>query len=174
MRRRRQRSKTFAYIYRLPGAGRASPPRTYKVGTWPTLKEASARKIVQGLVTDVARGQDPQRERREQRAKRSQALKHLLAVDGPYERFLRARHLVNTTTALSSLRRTLVPLFDAEPATLTRAHYVRAIEAWKLAGKPGAFTDARKFCLGFCEWCVAQGYAASNPLSGWRSGPHPC
>jgi integrase len=162
-----QRSKTFAYEYRPRGAG-SVPATTFKVGRWPALKEAAARRIVQGLVVDVARGGDPRREQRERNAKQAGALKHLLAEGGPYERSLQARGLVNWKTALSSLRRELGPLLESVPAALTRAGLVRQVTALQAAGKPGAARDLRKFSHGLVEWCVAQGYAASNPLAGLR------
>src|SRR4051794_11415447 len=162
-------AKTWVYEYRPPGGGN---PITHRIGTWPSLREPAARKIVQGLVVDVARGGDPRAERQQmqekQKAARDLSLKKLLAPEGPYEQSLRARHLVNWKTAMSCLRRQLGALFERDPSTISRADMVRAITALQSAGKPGAARDLRKFSYGFLEWCVQQGHAANNPLAGWK------
>jgi integrase len=162
-------TKTFCYEYRRAGAGRSMAPVTLKIGCWPSIREAQARKLAQALAVSVAAGGDPRRERRERAERQTKSLKHLLAPTGPYEMALRGRSVVNWRPALSSLRRELAGLMDHDPAALTRADLVRCIGALAAAGKPGAARDLRKFSVGFCEWSVASGYAPSNPLAGWRA-----
>src|SRR4051794_16734184 len=109
-------AKTWVYEYRPAGmAGRMSAI-THRIGTWPSLKEPQARKVVQALVVDVARGGDPRAERRQQRAARDLTLRKLLATDAPYEQSLRGRGLVNWKIAISSLRRELAGLLDRDPS----------------------------------------------------------
>ena len=93
----------------------------------------------------------------------------LLAIDGPYERALKARHLVKTPEALSSLRRGLKHLMGVDIAKLTRRDLVEALD--KLSHLPGAQYALRKFTRSLLEWAVNSGLVQANVLAGMRMAP---
>jgi integrase len=95
-------------------------------------------------------------------------LRILLAEDGPYERELKRRGVVNIKKALSSLRRELHGLMSREVTYLTRRDLVAAIDAVENDGRPGAAEDLRKFARVFLEWGVSAGLLPANPLAGHR------
>jgi integrase len=51
---------------------------------------------------------------------------------------------------------------------LTRADFVRRIDAVENAGKPGAAADLRKHCRSLLEWAVSRGLAPFNVMAGLR------
>jgi integrase len=164
--------KTFWFMYR-PHGGRRSPSgtvisRMVRIGTFPKISVAKARKIAQGYGGDVAHGKDPAAERQAERIRTATTLRTLLAENGPYQRELQHRRLVNARPALSSLRRGLARLMNWEVTQLTRRDLVAAIDAIKDDGRPGAAQDLRKFTRSFLEWCVESGRITANPLAGFR------
>jgi integrase len=164
--------KTFWFMYR-PEGGRRSPSgtvisRMVRIGTFPTLTVADARKAARKFAGQVARGEDPAAKRRAERTRSASTLRALLADDGAYERHLKHRGVVNTRVALSSLRRGLTRLMNQEVSQLTRADLVAAITAVEDDGRPGAADDLRKFTRVFLEWAVNSGRAPSNVLAGHR------
>ena len=74
-------SRTFWFQYRTRG-GRAGTNRMVRIGTWPTVTLADARKAAKVLAGQVARGQDPAAERQEAKRRDSSTLRALLAADG--------------------------------------------------------------------------------------------
>src|SRR5262249_28290705 len=143
--------------------------RAVRIGTWPSISLADARKRAHDLAGQVARGQDPAAEREETQRRASSTLRTLLAADGPYYRELEERHIVSRKVILSGLNRGLHRLLSQDVADLTRADFVAAIAAVKAAGKPGAAAELRKYCRGFLEWCVSSGCAHHNVLAGLRT-----
>jgi integrase len=164
-------SKTWIYRYRAGDGGRSAPLRSVRLGSWPTLTIDAARKAARGHAGQVARGGDPADDRREARRREAATLGKLLAVDGPYERDLKARHIINVRSTLSVLRRGLSRFMATDVAELTRADLVNAIAALADAGKPGAAGDLRKHSRTLCEWCVSRGLAPSNVMAGLRAQP---
>ena len=71
-------------------------------------------------------------------------------------------------TILSTLRRGLQPFLKREIDTLTRADFVRRIDAVENAGKPGAAAELRKHCRSLLEWAVSRGLAPFNVMAGLR------
>src|SRR5262245_37172823 len=57
-------SRTFWLQYRTPG-GRSGKSRMIRVGAWPSISVADARKAARALAGQVARGDDPAAERQE-------------------------------------------------------------------------------------------------------------
>ena len=79
--------KTFWFMYR-PEGGRRTPSgtvmsRMVRIGTFPTLTVADARKAARKFAGQVARGEDPAARRRAERTRSATTLRALLAADGP-------------------------------------------------------------------------------------------
>src|SRR5215831_11960737 len=166
-------SKTFWFQYR-PQHGKRTPSgaimsRAVRIGTWPSISLADARKRAHDLAGQVARGQNPAAEREETQRRACSTLRTLLAADGPYHRELEEREIVSRKVIMSGLNRGLAKLMSMDVADLTRADFVAAIAAVKAAGKPGAAAELRKYCRGFLEWCVSSGCAHHNVLAGLRT-----
>jgi len=160
-------SKTFWFQYR-PAGGRSVNSRMVKIGLWHPGGLNGARRRAKALAGQVADGKDPAAEKQEQRRRASSTLRTLLAEGGEYERHLKRRHIVNTQTIMSTLRRGLGRLTGKDVAAITRADFVTAIVAIEDQGKPGAAADLRKCARTFCEWCVHRGFAPANVLAGLR------
>jgi integrase len=166
--------KTFAFEYRVPGAGRSVPPRTFTIGTWPTLKAARARVTAEDLNRDVAHGRDPAAERQAQKQaaqqkKKQQTVAALIGEDAAYERALKRDKIVNWKVALSALRRELSPTVKNKSVDqVTRTDIVSAITAVDESGRPGAAADLHKHAVRFLEWCVEQGHCSANVMAGRR------
>jgi integrase len=139
-----------------------------RLGVHPSMSVADARKDARRFSGEVAHGGNPAADLRAERLRDKTTLRVLLAEDGPYQRELQRRHIVNTNTAMSALRRGLHRLMPKEVAALTRADLVGAIDAIDDDGRPGAAQDLRKFTRVFLEWCVGHGFLTANPLAGLR------
>ena len=126
-----------------------------------------ARSAARAHAGQVASGQDPAQQRHETRRRETASLGTLLAVNGPYERSLRARHYVKRDQVLSCLRRGLDRLKHVDIAKLTRRDLVDAIDA--LGDRPGAQVELRKCTRVLLEWAVNSGLAPANCLAGWRA-----
>jgi integrase len=161
-------SRTFWFQYRTPG-GRSGKNRMVKIGPWPTVSLADARKRARDLAGQVARGQDPAAKHAEDKRRDSSALRSLLATDGEYAHHLKRRHIVNAKVIMSGLNRGLAKLMSKDVAAITRQDLVAVIAAIEADGRPGAAQDLRKFSRTFLEWCVSSGRAHSNVLAGLRS-----
>ena len=160
-------SKTFWFQYRPPG-GRSVSSRMVRIGVFPAISVAVARKRAGELYGEVARGGNPAAARQAERMRDKATLRVLLAEDGPYQRELGRRRLVNAKVAMSALRRGLARLMSKEVTALTRADLVAAIDAIEDDGRPGAAQDLRRFTRVFLEWCVSRGLLTANPLAGLR------
>jgi integrase len=161
-------SKTFWYQYRKAGARRGDASRMVRIGPWPAVSLADARKAARSYAGAVARGEDPAAKKLEAKRRANAALRELLADGGEYERHLKRRHIVNTKVIMSGLRRGLGRLMGKDVAQITREDFVTAITAIEDQGKPGAAADLRKFIHTFCEWCVARGFVKANVMGGLR------
>jgi integrase len=160
-------SKTFWYQYRTPG-GRSGKTRSVRIGSWPTVTLADARKRARDLAGQVVRGHDPAAQRAEAKRHDSSTLRALLVAEGPYQRDLERRGIVARKVVLSGLNRGLHRLLSRDVADLTRRDFVSAISAIEAAGKPGAAGELRKHSGRFLEWCVSTGRASHNVLAGLR------
>ena len=158
--------RTWVYRYRADGGGRNAKIRTLKLGTYPALTLDDARSAARAHAGQVAKGIDPAQERHQQRRSETASLGVLLAIGGPYERSLRARHVVKTDQVLSRLRRGLAKFNHTDIAKLTRRDLVDAIDA--LDDQPGAQIELRKCTRVLLEWAVNGGLAPANVLAGWR------
>jgi integrase len=155
-------SKTFEYRYRPQPGGRRVHPRVLTIGDYPALSLADARDAARIHVGEVAKGKDPARERAEKRRRQRAVLGKLLAPDGPYQKYLERRGLINVRTAMHALRRGLQAHMSSDVKDLTRADVVGAINALTL----GSAADLRKFARGFLEWSVAHGLTEFNVMAG--------
>jgi integrase len=160
-------SRTFWYQYRTPG-GRSGTNRMVRIGAFPTVTLADARKRARDLAGQVARGQDPAWERTEAKRRDGSTLRALLVAEGPYQRDLERRDIVARKVILSGLNRGLHKLMSKDIADLTRRDFVSAITALEAAGKPGAAGELRKYCRSLLEWAVNTGRASHNVLAGLR------
>jgi hypothetical protein len=133
--------RSWVYRYRSGGGGRTAKIRTI----------------------------DPAAVRHEQRRSEKATLGSLLAVNGPYERSLKARHIVMVKEILSSLRRGLVKLMPVDIAKLSRRDLVEVLG--KLDHLPGAQVELRKHTRGMLEWAVNNGLVFANVLAGMRAAP---
>jgi integrase len=167
-------SKVFWFQYRPEGGARgqgkshAVISRMVRIGGYPALSVAEARKTARTLAGRVARGRDPAAERQEARRRDRSTLGTLIAENGPYHHDLERRHIVNIKQAMSSLNRGLHALMSKDVAQLTRQDLVGAIAAIERDRGPGAAQDLRKFTRVFLEWCVGSGLLTANPLAGLR------
>jgi integrase len=161
-------SKTFWFQYRPFGGGRSVSSRMVRIGSYPAISVADARKAARVFAGEIARGIDPAAKRQAERTRSTTTLLTLLAEDGAYQRDLERRRIVNARVAMSSLRRGLARLMSKEVSHLTRADLVAAINAIEDDGRPGAADDLRKFTRVFLEWCVGSGRITANPLAGLR------
>ena len=159
--------RTWTYRYRADGGGRSAKIRTLKLGSYPALSIDAARNAARTHAGQVAKGQDPAQERQETRRSETAAVGMLLAVGGPYERSLKARHIVKTAQVLSRLRRGLDRFKHVDIAKLSRRDLVGCIDA--LGDQPGAQTELRKCTRVLLEWAVNGGLAPANVLAGWRA-----
>jgi hypothetical protein len=99
-------SKIFWFQYRTPG-GRSGKTRSVRIGSWPLISLADARKRARDLAGQVARGQDPAGARAEAKRRDSSTLRALLAERGPYQHDLERRDIVARKVILSGLNRGL-------------------------------------------------------------------
>ena len=143
--------------------------RPLKIGDYPTLPIDSARDAAKAHAGQVAKGHDPARIRQEKRRREAATLGKLLAVDGSYERALKARRIVKTKEALSSLRRGLANLMSTDIAKVSRLDLVEAMNA--LNGLPGAKNELRKCARTLLEWTTNSGLTQANVLAGMRLPP---
>src|SRR5215831_11133960 len=160
-------SRTFWFQYRTSG-GRSGTNRMVRIGAFPTISLADARKRARDLAGQAARGQDPAAERAEAKRRDGSTLRTLLAEGGPYQHDLERRGIVARKVVLSGLNRGLHRLMSKDVADLTRRDFVSAISALEAAGKLGAAQDLRKHSHTFLEWSVSTGRTNHNVLAGMR------
>lgn len=160
-----RRSRTWYLTYRVPGGGRAAAPRSISLGRWPQLSVREARKAARALRGDVARGEDPAAERREQRRRERTRVRALLEE---FERHEQRRGIVKVRDRMASLRRHLDRLLDQEIEALDRRVLMRLVDAAHDGSGPGAAYDLRKHLNVFMNWAEAQGHVPMNPIAGVR------
>src|SRR5262249_8447978 len=137
-------SRTFWFQYR-PGGGRSVSARMVRIGRFPAISVAVARKRAADLYGEGARGGNPAAARQAERMRDKATLRVLLAGSGAYQRELERRRIVNVNRTMSSLCRGLPRLMSKDVTQLTRADLVAAIAAIEDDGRPGAAGDLRKF-----------------------------
>src|SRR5262249_43998106 len=146
-----------------------------RIGPWPSVSLTDARKAARAYAGAVARGDDPAADKQEERRRASSTLRTLLAEGGEYERHLKRRHIVNTKTIMSTLRRGLGRLMGKDVAAITREDFVTAIVAIEDQGKPGAAHASARFSgpSGLIRCGVAAASSTTentrtNRRAGWR------
>ena len=94
----------------------------------------------------------------------------LIAEGGPYETSLKERHYKNTQTALSTLRRNLLPEHrSTDIRKLTRLDITTAMDKLTAQGLSGAAQDLRKHASVFLSWCAnTKGLTTHNVMTGYR------
>ena len=116
--------------------------KSVKIGDYPALSIDAATNIAKIFAGQVAKGNDPAQERSEKRRKEKATVGSLLAVDGPYERDLTARHIVKKREVLSVLRRGLSALCErghrhtSRGASWLGRPWTRSRTAGRAAGAP--------------------------------------
>ena len=163
------RGRSWVFRYREGAGGRQAKIRTLKLGVYPAVSLESARAAARAHAGLIAQGHDPVAVRKEKRRAERSALGSLLVPDGPYERSLRARHIVKVEAILRALRRGLAKHLTTDIAKLSRRDVVEALDA--LDTKPGARHELRKFTRGLLEWSTNVGLTPANVLAGYRLPP---
>jgi hypothetical protein len=170
-------SRSFVYFSTRPGQ---KGSHRISIGPFPKIRTATARSRAASLAGKRADGVDLVAARREGKqaakaaAKVAAKAKHatlgaLVEAGGLYEADLTSRGVVNAATALSALRRNLLPDHRAtDVARLTRLDVTTAMDKLTHAGKRGASADLRKRCYSFLEWAVGKGFAGHNVLAGMK------
>jgi integrase len=158
-------SVSWMFSYRPQGGGRATPSRKIRIGSWPAVSLDAARVAARMKVGEVAAGADPAVAVRVEKVRARNLLGKIL--DG-YEASLKRRHIVNTPTIMSTLRRGMSPLLAREIDTIGRKDLVILVDALEAAGKPGAAQDLRKNARTVFEFAVTKGLTSHNVLAGMR------
>jgi integrase len=156
---------SWIYLYRPNGAGRAEQSRKVKLGRWPTVTLDTAQTAARAKAGEVAKGQDPAADLREERNRERRVVSKAL---DDYEHSLQRRKIVNAKAVMSTLRRGLAPFAAREIGALTRKDLVEQIERLEDAGLPGAATDLRSHSRAWLEWAVSRGLVQFNVLAGLR------
>ena len=144
------------------------------LGRWPGIKVAAVRRAAAQHAGDQARGINVFRQQSEARAAAKAeaaraSLGALIAEDGPYEANLKQRKTVNAATALSSLRRNLLPGHgSSDVRSLTRRDITAEMDKLAALGKLGAAQDLRKHASVFLNWAEKLGHVDHNVLMGMR------
>ncbi|MEI7608733.1 MAG: integrase arm-type DNA-binding domain-containing protein [Rhodospirillaceae bacterium] len=159
------RAKTWVVVYRIDGAGRSRAPQTYRLGAFPAVSVADARRAAKAKMGEVARGNDPAGEKREQRRKEKATL--AVALDD-YEGALKARKVVRIKEGMSVLRRGLKGLENRDLGELELRDALAPIEKLEAAGMTGAAYDLRKHLRSLLAWAQSSGRVKYNVLAGVR------
>ena len=154
-------SKTWLLRYRASGSH-----RRFKLGTYPALSLAEARKEATKARARVLGGHDPQRERDKARA----AAKPLALGEAITEYDKRHLQSLNSGAIVRrQLEMYLKPALGRLPLVdVTRGDVLRAIDA---VPQPGAANGAFKAARSLFNWAVSRDYLTSNPLAGVKM-PH--
>jgi hypothetical protein len=166
LRLRQGGAASWIYVYRPKGLGRSANSRHVTLGGRDSLNLKQAEAAAGALAGQVAIGNDPREERRDERNRDKHGL---AAVLTSFEASLKRRHIVNARTIGSTLRRGLAPLLPLEVGALTRKDLVIRIDALEAAGKPGAAQDLRRHSRSLLEFAVTRGLVQFNVLAGMRA-----
>lgn len=174
VRLRESGSRSFIYLSTRPGQ---KGSHKITIGPFPKIKTAAARKQAAILAGQRAAGADLTTQKRAAKQAAIKAAKAtsatvgaLLEEGGVYEQSLRARDYKNVQTALSALRRNLLPAHKAtDIRELSRQDVTEAMAALEAVGKPGAAQDLRRHASAFLTWTTdTMGLTSHNVMSGYR------
>jgi len=163
--------KSWVYLFTKPGV---DGTQRKTLGAWPRFKEKDARAAAKIATGDLVRTGDPNAAKREAKqqqlaAKERKTLGELIEANGPYERALLQRGIVNWQVALSAMRRGLAGHLTKDIRSLTRRQIVADADRIAATGKRGAADDMRKHAHTFLDWCVSRGFVDTNVLAGYRN-----
>lgn len=181
--------KVYILMYR-PKVGAKRPKRRMTLGEVGAVRLADARAAAQAYLGQIAKGADPQQERK-QVAKR-EAARLDRAIDA-YAAYLDRREVVNAAQIVRTLRRYMpgpldkieLPALDRQAVAARILKIETATVGETVARKPGdkrkgeakvrrkfggigAAADFRAKANAFFNWAVGQGLLYANPLAGWR------
>lgn len=181
--------KVYILMYR-PKVGEKRPKRRMTIGEVGTVRLADARAAAQAYLGQVAKGADPQQERK-QVAKR-EAARLDRAIDA-YAAYLDRREVVNAAQIVRTLRRYMpgpldkieLPALDRQAiakriakiesttvgetvAAVPRDNRKQKVKVRRKFGGIGAAADFRAKASAFFNWAVGQGLLYANPIAGWR------
>lgn len=183
--------KVYILMYR-PKGGEKRPKRRMTLGKVGDVSLDAARAAAQAYLGEVAKGTDPQQERK-QVAKR-EAARLDRAIDA-YAAYLTHRKVVNTAQIVRTLRRYMpgpvdkveLPSLDRQIVAARISKIETATVGETVARKPrdkrkrkgevkvrrkfggiGAAADFRAKANAFFNWAVGRGLLYANPLAGWR------
>jgi integrase len=165
--RLRPGGKSYILAYRPAGTGRAANMKRLKLGSPETIGTAAeARNLARIAQGKVAAGNDPLKERSEQRRRERSRVSDLL---DRYEKDLTRRRYVNQKVVMAGLRTRLSGLLKRDIAEVSGAELATLIEGLRAKGQAGASEDFRSRCRAFLTWCVVGAKVLpSNPLAGHR------
>ncbi len=181
-------AKSYAFVYRARGAGRAGTVRRVTIGDAARMTLKQARREAARLRDDVVDRIDPaaekraaaeaERARREAQERLDARLKLSEALDA-YQAHLNLRGVKEAANVVSVLRRYLhggcegrgepfEGLGDAAVADIDRASVMRLVGRLETAGLPGAAKSLRQKSATFLNWAADRGHIQANPLAGMR------
>ena len=167
-------AKSWVYLSTRPGQ---KGSHKITIGPFPKIKTAVAHKQAAILAGQRAAGADLTTQKRAAKQAAIKAAKAtsatvgaLLEEGGVYEQSLRARDYKNVQTALSALRRNLLPAHKAtDIRELSRQDVTEAMAALEAKGLFGAAADLRRHTSAFLTWAAdTKGLTSHNVMSGYR------
>jgi integrase len=154
--------RSWRLLYRLPGAPRR---RSIKLGRYPDLGLAEARKLAQKKLALAADGHDPALEREQ----RIDALSNKTAdVLDRYLDWCQTENDPKTVSDKSSaLRNALLPVLGTTPiGSITRVDILALLD--RCVDRPGLRRVTHAYLRHFLGWCCDRGLAVANPMIGLR------
>jgi integrase len=163
-RKGKMEGKSFLAQYRHAGEKRRVP-----LGSCSGISLAKARKAVQAILGDVAKGRDPASERKQaaREAKRKGARDALTldALLGQWETLrLADRRERYAAEAVRAVRYAFAKQLDAPAADLDRAAVVRVLDALTKKGKSAMSSRTAAYGRACYQWAVKRGSLTVNPF----------
>jgi integrase len=149
-----ERGKSWTLLFRARGK-----QRRLKLGTWPTIGLADARKLAKAALLKVAAGEDPADD-----APRPATFE---AVELEFiERHIRRRH--KRPQDVETILRRLAPWHGRPIGSITRADVLRVLDAELDAGHQRTANKLLGLIRQLFAWAIERGLAESNPALGIR------
>lgn len=165
-------ARVFLYQYRI-----GSKVRRHRLGNWPNVTTAQARKLAEILRGAVQGGADPvaetkarqiatlAAERAAKQRKSQDAFTVGVLIDGWRDGHLADRSASYQATAPKRLRSALGPFIELPAGELDRAAAVEVLDTVKAAFGPIAANRVRAYGRACFGWAVRRGTIASNPFA---------
>jgi integrase len=160
-----ERGATWLLCVRLRNGKRTR----VKLGSWPGMTIANARKMAQDQKNEVVKGLDPNAAKRqalEAAAQIAASRRSLLEVLNQYERvkLVQLRRGAAVRRALDGRRGLLRAMVNREPASITRSELAQAVRD-HAATAPIAANRSLAYAKAFFNWCVDEEIIETNPAA---------